>query len=315
MSVHPEVQAYIDMAEKSPTPPYHKLTPQEVRVVYHKKRKAMEPVSPEIGLVQNLVATDGPNGPVPLRLYRPLNSKSETILPAMIYFHGGGMMIGDLDTHDTLCREFSNYSGCCVISVDYRLAPENRFPKAVEDSWAAVQWIYKNARELKINPDRLAVGGDSAGGTLAAVVSLMARDQGSPKLFFQLLIYPATNQNLNTPSYETMAQGYVLTIDTVNYFRSHYIDEKDYSNWWASPALAKDFKGVAPALVVTAAYDPLVDEGRDYAELLKNAGVEVKYKCYEDMIHGFIRLGGIISPANKAVKELAEELKARAFGK
>jgi acetyl esterase len=259
-----------------------------------------------------------------LRLYRPLGSATEARLPALVYFHGGGWVIGDLDTHDTLCRQLANGSGCAVVSVDYRLAPEHRFPCAVDDSLAATQWVSRHAAELGLDASRLAVGGDSAGGNLAAVVALLLRNAppeiagagaderaAAPVLRLQLLIYPATDMRRVAPSHTSNGQGYLLTRDTIDYFCGHYIptDAGDLADVKASPLLHPDLRDLPPALVLTAGYDPLRDEGLHYAQRLTEAGVRTSLVCFERQIHGFILMGRVLDEANTAVALCADELR------
>jgi acetyl esterase len=224
----------------------------------------------------------------------------------LVYFHGGGWVIGDLDTHDVLCRQLANGSGCAVVAVHYRLAPEHRFPAAVDDAIAATRWISKHAAELGLDVTRLAVGGDSAGGNLAAVVAIAARDGAGPPIAYQLLIYPATDGRRGMPSHTANGQGYLLTRDTINYFHDHYIEDARLDlDWRVSPLLASDLSRLPPALLLTAGYDPLRDEGLAYAEALTRAG----YVCFERQIHGFITMGRVLDEANTAVALCAAELK------
>ena len=297
MSVHPQVQALIERVARSPFPPYHAVSAFVARRIYRETRAVLAPKPPEIAEVR-LVAFEN----YAMRIYRPVQGDA---LPGLVYFHGGGWTIGDLDTHDVLCRQLALGARCAVFSVDYRLAPENPFPAAVEDCWAALRYVAE-----KGNVRGIAVGGDSAGGNLAAVVSLMARDQGGPAIAFQLLIYPATDQRCGTASHERNAQGYLLTRDSINFFRRSYLpNEKDWSDWRASPLLAKNHAQLPPALIVAAGYDPLVDECRAYAEKLRGAGVQVAYREYADMVHGFI-LFGVLDTSNIAVQECCAALRA-----
>ena len=258
-------------------------------------------------------------GGVLIRAYRPAGVAKTEVLPALMYFHGGGWTIGDLDTHDVLCRELANGARCAVFSVEYRLAPESPFPAAVEDCVSATSHVHREATVLYVDPNRIGVGGDSAGGNLAAVVTLHAREEGAKAgrqpLCFQLLIYPATDQNLETDSLGRNGQDYLLTRSLMERFRANYLPRPtDYADWRASPALAKDHAGLPPAFVLTAGFDPLLDEGRQYAELLARAGVEVAYREYSDMIHGFILMGGVLDTANAAVADCCAQLR-RAFDK
>jgi acetyl esterase len=231
-----------------------------------------------------------------------------------VYFHGGGWTIGDLDTHDTLCREICNGAAICVIATDYRMGPEHRFPAAVDDCLAATRWVKDHAATLKVDAARMAVGGDSAGGNLAAVVAIAARDAGDLPLAYQLLIYPATDMRRGQPSHTSNGQGYLLTADTMAYFHDHYIDEPRHDlDWRASPLLHPDLSGLPPALVLTAGYDPLRDEGLEYAARLTAAGNSAAQVCFERQIHGFITMGRVLDEANTAVRLCAAELR-RALG-
>ena len=241
-----------------------------------------------------------------MRLYRP----SEGLLPALIYFHGGGWVVGDLDTHDVVCRQIAQQSGVVVIAVDYRLAPEHPFPAAVDDSWSALTWVAAHADELGIDATRLAVGGDSAGGGLAAVMTLMARDAGAPRLMSQLLVYPVTDLRAQSASYSTFAEGYMLTRSAMQWYINQYAPHADaMHDWRASPLLAPSLHGLPPALIVAAACDPLRDEGAAYARRLEDAGVAVDYHCVDGMIHGFLTMGGKIDAASHAVTLMAATLK------
>jgi acetyl esterase len=274
-------------------PPTHTLTPAQARQFYLDRRGFTQPEPPAMHEVQDLKA-----GSIPLRLYRPLDA----VLPVLVYFHGGGWTIGDIDTHDVLCRQLAQASGCAVVSVDYRLGPEHRFPAAVDDCVEATRWVQSHATALKVDAARLAVGGDSAGGNLAAVVCLALREAQAPLPAFQLLIYPATDMRAVAPSHQTNGQGYLLTRDAIAYYRGHYIaHEAEWSDWRASPLLAASHAGLPPALVLTAGYDPLRDEGLQYADALSAAGVATQYVCFERQIHGFITMARVLDEAHTAV--------------
>ena len=233
------------------------------------------------------------------------------MLPALIYFHGGGWVVGDLDTHDVLCRQLAAQAGVIVIAVDYRLAPEHPFPAAVDDCWSATTWIAANAVALGIDNTRLAVGGDSAGGGLAAVMALMARRSG-PALKFQVLVYPVTDLRADSESYSKYADGYLLTRNMMRWYIAQYAPtDDDVRDWRASPLLAPSVDGVPPALVITAGLDPLRDEGEAYARRLEEAGVAVDYVCLGGMIHGFLTMGGKIDTANRTVSYMASALRQR----
>ena len=307
--LHPQARALLDLIEKSGLPATHTLAPVDARRMYRERRAYSQPVPPEVASLEDLSAP-GPHGAIPLRLYRPLGSAADAVLPVLVYYHGGGWVIGDLDTHDTLCRELANGSGACVIAVDYRMAPEHRFPAAVDDCIAATHWVRQQAARLKVDASRLGVGGDSAGGNLAAVVAIAARDSGDLPIACQLLIYPATDQRRATTSHTTNGQGYLLTTDTMDYFHDHYIvDPMQDLDWRASPLLRNDLSNLPPALVLTAGFDPLRDEGIMYSRRLTAAGNRASHVCFERQIHGFITMGRVLDEANTAVALCAAELK------
>jgi acetyl esterase len=312
--LHPQASALLDLMVERSIPPVHTLPPQEARRLYRERRYFTQPAPPEVGSVREASAP-GPHGPIPLRAYRPLGTDAATALPALVYFHGGGWTIGDLDTHDTLCRQLANAAGCAVVSVDYRMGPEHRFPAAVDDCVAAFRWVHRAASSLAIDASRLAVGGDSAGGNLAAVVAIVARDDGGPPVAFQLLIYPATDMRLVAPSHRTNGHGYLLTNDSLTYYRAHYIDDPSrYEDWRASPLLHPDLSRLPPSLVLTAGYDPLRDEGMQYAQRLSEAGSQASYVCFERQIHGFVTMGKVIDEANTAVALAAAALRLGLLG-
>ena len=303
MSLHPQVAALLERVARSPLPPYHSVPAFVARRIYRDTRSALAPRAPEIAEARLLVF----NNLIAVRCYRPVLNE---VLPALVFFHGGGWTIGDLDTHDVVCRQLALGARCAVFSVDYRLAPEHPFPAAVDDCFSATRFVFDHAEKIKIDPNRIAVGGDSAGGNLAAVVALMARDKGDPPLVYQLLIYPATDQRCELPSHERNGEGYLLTKEGIRFFRGGYLpDEKDRTDWRASPLLAASHAHLPPALVLTAGYDPLVDEGRAYAERLAKADVAVSYREYSDMVHGFVLFGGVVDAANAAVAECCERLR------
>jgi acetyl esterase len=307
--LHPQARALLDLMAQRDVPPTHTLTPAEARTLYRERRGLTQPAPPPVAAVRALQA-DGPQGAIPLRLYRPLDSDAAVALPVLVYCHGGGWVIGDLDTHDTLCRELANGAGCAVVSVDYRMGPEHRFPAAVDDCIAATRWVHSHANQLHLDATRLAVGGDSAGGNLAAVVAIAARDAGDLPIAYQLLIYPATDQHRDAPSHTSNGQGYLLTTETMDYFTGHYIsDPAQYADWRASPLLHADLHGLPPALVLTAGYDPLRDEGTAYAEALTAAGNRATSVCFERQIHGFILMGKVLDEANAAIALCAADLK------
>jgi acetyl esterase len=307
--LHPQAKALLRLIEEKGVPATHTLTPAQARAFYRERRTFTQPDAPEVASVQDLQAT-GPAGAIPVRSYRPAGSSAAAMLPVLVYYHGGGWVIGDLDTHDVLCRELANLSGCAVVSVDYRMGPEHRFPAAVDDAIAATRWVRAQAQALKVDASRLAVGGDSAGGNLAAVVALTARDAGDLPIAFQLLIYPATDQRRGAPSHAANGQGYLLTKENMDYFHDHYIpDARDDLDWRASPLLHANHAKLPPAFVLTAGYDPLRDEGLQYAQKLSEAGNRAALVNFERQIHGFILMGRVLDEANVAVQLCAAQLK------
>jgi acetyl esterase len=268
---------------------------------------AREGPRPEVASVEDL-RVPGPDGDVPVRIYSPGGTSP---LPALVYFHGGGWTICSIETHDATCRELANGAGCVVVSVDYRLAPEHKYPAAAEDCYAATRWVAEKGGEFGVDSDRIAVGGDSAGGNLAAVVALMARDRGRPALRHQLLIYPVTNFAFDTPSYRENADGLLLTRAMMEAFWNHYLrDTSDGERHYASPLRAESLEGLPRAHVITAEFDPLRDEGEAYAARLREAGCPVVLSRYDGMIHGFFPMGLVIERSRDAVDEAVRELRA-----
>ena len=318
-ALHPQLVALLERAAKSPLPPYYEVPAPVARRLYRDTRGALTPDPPAVEAVQLLLAPGpagpaGPCGPVPVRAYRPKGAGKEEILPALVYYHGGGWVIGDLDTHDVVCRTLANGARCAVFSVEYRKAPEAPFPAGVEDSFAALAFLAGEAKKLAIDPKKIAVGGDSAGGNLSAVMALMARDRGGPALSFQLLIYPATDQRMGHPSIDGNGEGYLLTKKSMLYFRGHYLpNAADWTDGRASPLLAPSLAGLPPAFLMTAGFDPLLDEGRAYAERLRAEGVPTEYREYSDMVHGFITMGRVLDTANTALADCAQALR-KAWG-
>jgi acetyl esterase len=308
--LHPQARTLLDLMVERGVPPTHTLTPQQARAFYRERRLFTQPDPAPVAQVRELLAS-APHGDIALRLYRPLGSADNVVLPVLVYFHGGGWVIGDLDTHDTLCRQLANESACAVVAVDYRLGPEHRFPCAVDDALDATRWVSEHAAELNLDARRLAVGGDSAGANLAAVVSQLAKAQGGLPIAFQLLIYPATDMRRVAPSHTTNGQGYLLTQETMDYFCGHYIGSapEALADLRASPLLAPELAGLPAALVLTAGYDPLKDEGLQYAQRLSEAGVSCSCVCFERQIHGFITMGRVIDEAGTAVSCCAAALR------
>ena len=255
-----------------------------------------------------MLEASGPAGPIPVRVYTPAGKEKK---PGLVFFHGGGFVICDLDSHDTTCRELATGADCVVVSVDYRLAPEAKFPAAPEDCFAATQWTAREADHLGIDVDRIAVAGDSAGGNLAAVVALMCRDQGGPDLVHQLLIYPVTDHGFETESYQKNGEGYFLTRDMMRWFWHHYLEtDADGANPLASPLRAPNLSDLPDATVLTAEYDPLRDEGRAYSEKLQKAGIRVDYTDYPGVFHGFFAMTSELPRARQALEDACAALKA-----
>jgi len=306
----PNAAAMLKLIADKGIPPMHAEPPPQARLSYRSRRFYAQPEPPVVSLIHDK-RIPGPGGDLGIRIYR--GAPGDDTRGALVFFHGGGWVIGDLDTHDIACRQLALAGGFSVISVDYRLAPEHRFPAAVDDSIAATRWVRDNAHSLRIDPDRIAVGGDSAGGNLAAVVSIALRDAGQSWLRFQLLIYPATDMRQVADSHRRNGEGYLLTTDAIRWFREHYMGpEADITDWRASPLLASNLSGLPPALVITAGFDPLRDEGRQYADALSAAGTRAQYVCFERQLHGFINMTRVIPEAHTAVR-LAADACARAL--
>lgn len=307
MPVDPQMQEVIERVARSVLPQFYTVSAEEARRLYKETRAVLSPPVPAVGTVRELAAS-GQAGPIPLRLYRGLGTAADAPLPALVYLHGGGWTIGDLDTHDIVCRTLANNAACAVIAADYRMGPEHRFPAAVEDCIAATRWVAQQASALGVDATRIAVGGDSAGGNLAAVVAIALRDAGGPPLAFQALVYPATDQRMDTATHAKFGEGYLLTRNNMLWFRDNYLDPRDYDDWRASPLRAADLARLPPAHIITAGYDPLLDEGRAYSDRLVAAGVPVLYECFEGMAHGFLTMGGVVAAANHALYRLGQSL-------
>lgn len=311
-ALNPQAAALLQLIDSLGQPPMHTMTPTAAREFYAQRRFHSQPAPPMVQEAHDF-SLQGPGGPIRMRRYRPVDAPAGP-LPALLYLHGGGWTIGDLDTHDVLCRQLCNAARCAVYSVDYRMGPEHRFPAAVDDTLAALGWLRGAAREEGVDAERIAIGGDSAGGNLAAVASIAARSETAPPLRLQLLIYPATDQRAVSDSHRRNGEGYLLTAELMRWFRENYhASEAEYHDWRASPLLAPDVTGVAPAVVLVAGFDPLVDEGRAYADKLEAAGIPVERLVFEGQIHGFITMGRVIDDANRAIEACADSLR-RAFG-
>jgi len=305
MPLDPQVKKVLEEAAALDLPAYQDLSPAEARKQMLDLTAPVDP-SMTVARVENR-SIPGPDNEIPVRLYYPPGHPPFAVV---VYFHGGGWVIGSLDTHHGVCHALAKKSGCLVVSVDYRLAPEHRHPAAVEDAYAAAGWVAENAAAIQADPERIAVAGDSAGGHLAAVVAQMGRDRRGPPLGLQVLIYPITDYNFETSSYLNNGDGYMLTRDMMKWFWNHYLETEELADDpYVSPLRAKDLSNLPPALVVTAEFDPLRDEGEAYAARLQQAGVNVKTIRYAGMIHGFFRMTYRLDKANEAVNEVAAVIK------
>lgn len=306
MALHPQCKAFLDMLAAAGGPPLESLPLDEARKVPYMMIDAGGPEQPVTQVDTRVIA--GPVRPIPVRVYRPTPAPD---LPALVYFHGGGFVICNLDTHDRLCRNLANESGCVVVSVDYPLSPEHKFPAAVEDAYAATRYVAEHATEFGVDSSRIAVGGDSAGGNLATVVALLARDRGGPPLKFQLLIYPLVDFDDNdSPSMREYEHDHFLTREFMDWcFESYLGSKEDRHAPHASPLHASDLRGLPAAMILTAECDPLRDQGEAYARKLQSAGVAVELKRYEGMIHPFVSLSGIIDAGRAAITDSASAVR------
>ncbi|HYM33484.1 MAG TPA: alpha/beta hydrolase [Candidatus Cybelea sp.] len=309
MPLDPQSQWVLDLVKQSGRPSLDSLSPPQARAQFDETIIALDAKPAPMAAVEDKAAP-GPHGPIPIRVYTP-QGLGAGAAPLLVYVHGGGWVIGGLKSYDALCRALAAKSGCKVASVDYRLAPEHKFPAAVDDAWAALQWIAANAAPLGVDPQRIALGGDSAGGNLTAVLSHLAREAGGPKLAFQLLIYPSTDMRGGTESHRALSDGYLLTTPLIQWFVSHYLrSDADAADPRASPGLTRNLENLPPALVITAGFDPLRDEGIDYAKRLMAAGVRTTLSHYPGMLHGFLNMSGALDEAKRAVNEAASALAA-----
>jgi acetyl esterase len=306
----PDAAAVYKAFQEAGRPPYETVPHTTAREMYLAARVVSNPEPPELESARPL-SIPAPHGAIPARIYTPKTlRKRNGLAPCLVFYHGGGWVIGDLDSHDVVCRKLAHEGELIVISIDYRLAPEHKFPAAVEDAVTAVNWVASNAKELGVDAAQLVVGGDSAGGNLAAVVALAAREDNGPKLAGQVLIYPATDFAMKHPSHSEPETSILLTHSVIKWFCSHYIGDADINDWRASPARAKTLAGLPPAFLMTAGGDPLRDEGDEYAARLKAAGVPVTYRHFPGQFHGFFTMGKLLPQANVAASDIASWLKA-----
>nr|WP_308167897.1 alpha/beta hydrolase [Catellatospora tritici] len=305
MPLHPQVQAMRAGREASRTPQLYTLSVEQARAADLASIQAAGGTPEHVAEVFDR-DIDGPGGPLPIRIYRPVLDQT---LPVLVYYFGGGWTLGTIDTADAVCRTLANAAGCLVVAAGYRLAPEHRFPAAVHDCHAAAAWVAAHAAELGADPGRVAVGGDSAGGNLAAAVALLARDQG-PELAGQLLVYPNTDYTSNTPSLREGTDPYLFNATSVAWYWENYLaTPADGRDPLASPLLAADHTGLPPALVITAEYDPLRDQAEQYAAKLSESGVPVTLARYDGMIHGFFCMAGDLADGRRAQEQAAAQLR------
>jgi acetyl esterase len=306
MTFDPDSAAFVARLRELNLPRYETLSPGEARTAMAAARRAAAIQPPPIAQSREIEIPAAAHA-IKGRLYRPV--AGDTALPVLIFFHGGGWVLGDLESHDILCRRLANAGQCAVLAVDYRLAPENKFPAAVDDAIAATAWLFENAASLRVDARRVAIGGDSAGANLAAVVTHEARDTGVPAIQFQLLIYPVVELGFAHASHQLKEDALPVLGETMIWFRDHYLDGPSHrADWKASPLLAKTFSGLPPAYILTAGYDPLADEGRAYAEKLADGGAAVDHRHYAGQFHGFLTMGVNFPTTEIALAEIGMAL-------
>lgn len=304
MPLHPQAQSFLDLIAKKNAPPWEDLEPVVSRTMFN-DLKAFFGEGPEHCTVSDQTI----NGNIPVRIYRPSTTSP---LPAVMYFHGGGWVLGNIETHDALCRQLAVASNSVVFNVDYRLAPEHPFPTAFDDCFEATRFVSNHAEDLGVDPGKIAVAGDSAGGNLAAVVALKARDFGSPNIHSQWLIYPVIEPNFNSDTYRQFASNYGLTLETMKYFWDQYVpNEKDRMHPYAAPVRAENLKGLPFTQIITAEYDVLREEGEIYGAKLKEAGVNIELIQYDGMLHGFMHFSAAFDDGKQAVLDLGNAMKSR----
>jgi acetyl esterase len=303
MPLDPQAKQVLEQIAALGLPPNHLVSPSQARINMKSRPRA---AGPEVARVEDRLIP-GPGVDIPVRIYTPTGPGP---FPILVWFHGGGWVVGDLDTADPTARHLAVGATCLVISVDYRLAPETKFPGAADDSYAATVWAAQRATQFDGDPARIAVGGDSAGGNLAAAVALMARDRSGPSLAFQLLVYPVTAPDFDTGSYRQNAEGYGLTRDAMRWYWDHYLQRpEDASNPYAAPLVAENLRGLPAALVITAECDPLRDEGEAFAKRLQAAGVPTTYSLYDGMMHGFFGMTAVLDKGKQAMAEACAALR------
>jgi acetyl esterase len=312
VTLDPSAAAFAKVMKEAGRPPLHTLAPLEAREMSKLTRAAVQPEPPEMQSVEDM-SVPAPHGAIPVRVYKPLTLSKTDFAAGLVYYHGGGWVIGDLDSHDVACRQIATTADSIVVAVDYRLAPEHKFPAAIDDCIAATDWVARNAAKLGIDQDRLFVGGDSAGGNLAAVVAMHARDNNGPGIKGQVLVYPVTDLAMTHASHKDPETSVLLTHDGMRWFRDHYLaDHKQIDDWRVSPLRMSNLKGLPPAFVLTCGADPLHDEGEEFARRLKHAGNDVVHVNYPGQMHNFLVMGRVLPEANKLIDELAGWLKQHA---
>lgn len=309
MPLDPDLKAILDQLAQQPGPKARELPAPDARAMFAALMTFVGPKDVPIGKVADLICA-GPAGDIPLRVYTPA-VPDKGPLPALVFYHGGGFVIGNIETHDGICRMLANEAQVCVVSVDYRLAPEHKFPAAVEDALAALRFVATHAAELGIDAMRIAVGGDSAGGALAAIVAQIVKKENGPAIAFQLLLFPVTQIGMETDSFKRNAEGYFLERADLDWFFDCYVPRgADKSDPWLSPLYARSFEGLPPAYLMAAELDPLHDEGLLYAEKLQKAGIACQTDDCPNLVHDFIYFAGVLPRAAQALKRAAEALKA-----
>jgi len=315
VTLDPQVTMLLEMQAAAGGPPLESMEPQPLRDVYEELSKSTAAPPVDMASVEDK-SIPGDEADIPVRIYRP-HSPADSLLPVLVYYHGGGWVIGNLETHDDVCRSLASEGDCMVVAVDYRLAPEHKYPAPVDDAWAALLWVAENATSIGADNERIAVGGDSAGANLAAVAAYMARNQGGPEITLQLLIYPVTDLTpKNWPSYELFSEGYgILTSGAMQWFIDHYLPAgQDPADPHISPLFAGDLSGLPRALVITCEADVLRDEGEAYGNALHTAGVHVEMKRYPGQIHGFFSMAGMIDAGGEARQQAGAALKQAFYG-
>ncbi len=309
MPLDPQAKAILDAVKAAGLPEMWQLTPDQAREQYKLRVAKLDAKNEPIHSAETL-RIDVPDRTLRIRVYKPREVMIGERLPALLWFHGGGFVIGDLDTHDSACRRIARLAECIVVAVDYRLAPESKFPAAVDDCMDVLRWVARHGERLGIDGQRLAVGGDSAGGNLAAACAIIARNEGFPNLAHQMLIYPCTAPEPETSTHHKFAEGYLLTRKTITWFYAQYLrSSKDTQDFRFGPLVADDLSNLPPAFVLVAGFDPLRDEGVQYAARLIEAGNRATLVNYEGMVHGFLLMFGAVDAANRAAAEAANALK------